>query len=318
MWRVPIDEESGETLGPPQAVTAGGFTSKWHPSFSTDGRQIIYVERVETFNLQSAGFDPVQGKVLTDPVPITRGFPRTAIEPNVSPDGTLIVFRATEEQEDIKIVRTDGTGENRLTDDGFKDRRPRWSPTGNRIAFDSDRSGNYDIWTINADGSGLQQITDDRDSAFRNATWSPDGTRMAYYESGGLEASYVIDVGVPWEDQPPLVIPEFRAKDWSPDGRRLLGDSGNPESIKVYSFETRAFETLTDFGTARTWLGSERYVLFDSRNTLFLLDTRTEAITELMPIGPEGRGHVTLAPDDRTIYFSLGTPEADIWLMTFE
>ncbi len=317
IWRVRIDEESGQVQGAPEPVTLGGFTAKWHLNFSADGRRIVYVERVEQFNLHRVGFEPAQKSVAGNPLPITRGF-RTAIEPRVSPDGGLLAFRAMEEQEDIKIVRTDGTGESRLTDDVFKDRRPQWSPDGKQIAFDSDRSGNYDIWTINSDGSGLRQITDDPDSAFVNATWSPDGTQLAYYASADSADSHVIDVGTPWEEQSPLTIPEFRAKAWSPDGQRLLGDTADPERIMVYSFESRELETLADFGVARTWFDGGRYILFDSQDKLYLLDSQTKEITELMPIGPEGRGQVALSPDNGTLYFSLGTAEADVWLMTLD
>jgi Tol biopolymer transport system component len=41
----------------------------------------------------------------------------------------------------------------------FGDETPSWFPDGRRIAFQSNRSGSWEIWTINADGTGLRQIT---------------------------------------------------------------------------------------------------------------------------------------------------------------
>jgi TolB protein len=54
------------------------------------------------------------------------------------------------------------TGEARklgVHDKPWLDETPSWFPGGQRIAFQSDRSGRMEIWTMNADGSGLTQIT---------------------------------------------------------------------------------------------------------------------------------------------------------------
>lgn len=49
----------------------------------------------------------------------------------------------------------------------------------NRIAFISDRDGDWEIWTINPDGTDPQQVTDNR-FADVSPAWSPDGTRIAF------------------------------------------------------------------------------------------------------------------------------------------
>ncbi len=67
----------------------------------------------------------------------------------------------------------------RLTDQNTNDGWPTWSPNGQRIAFESDRSGNWEIWVLNVDGSGLTQLTDHpRDD--RYPAWSPDGSTIAF------------------------------------------------------------------------------------------------------------------------------------------
>ena len=73
-------------------------------------------------------------------------------------------------------MRTDGTGVRQLTNDVHRGRGARWSPDGQNIAFFSNRSGNYEIWTILPDGSGLKQLTATMEEV-NNFAWSPDGSQ---------------------------------------------------------------------------------------------------------------------------------------------
>jgi TolB protein len=47
---------------------------------------------------------------------------------------------------------------------------PHWSPDGTRIVFDTKRSGNQDLYVINADGTGMQQLTTNA-AMDTNSTW---------------------------------------------------------------------------------------------------------------------------------------------------
>lgn len=49
----------------------------------------------------------------------------------------------------------------RLTNDKFSNTAPSFSSDGEKIVFASNRSGNWDLWIVNADGSELTQLTDD-------------------------------------------------------------------------------------------------------------------------------------------------------------
>lgn len=62
--------------------------------------------------------------------------------PSTTSDWLACSSRAA--QEGIVLVRPDGSDTVRLTDDAPKDRNPRWSPDGSRIAFMSSRSGQWD------------------------------------------------------------------------------------------------------------------------------------------------------------------------------
>jgi len=65
---------------------------------------------------------------------------------------------------------------------GVINRRPSWDPTGNKLAFDSNVNGSYDLFTVDVfPAVGMpNQITFNATKAEQMAAWSPDGTRIAY------------------------------------------------------------------------------------------------------------------------------------------
>lgn len=59
------------------------------------------------------------------------------------------------------------------------DIHPRWSPDGTRLAFSSNRTGRYEIWTVAADGSDLRKVTDGPGEKTWPA-WAPDASRLLF------------------------------------------------------------------------------------------------------------------------------------------
>jgi Tol biopolymer transport system component len=286
---------------------------------------LLYVRQETQKNLQRIAFDPVREKIVGDPVWITSSA-RQATFPALSPDGEWLTFCSIgDKQEDIFIARRDGSEVRNLTDDTPKDRTPRWSPDGRQLAFFSDRGGRWEVWLINADGTGLRQLTHTSGNPVVNPLWSPDGARLAFSLNGGT--SFIVEVDKPWEAQTPLTIPpaplpgiKFIAWGWSADGRKLAGFHRGIEEfdtgIGVYSFTTGRLEPLVEFGGFPLWLKDSRRLLFVSGGRLLLIDTQTKQTRELFSVAPHRIEGFTLSRDDRQIYFSRASNEADIWLVS--
>jgi Tol biopolymer transport system component len=319
LWRVPIDEESGETLGEPEPITTPA-TSLAHVSVSADGRQIVYSSLLVTSNIQKATLDLSRGTVIGQPAWVTTGSRRWS-SPDPSPDGRTVVFYSLVQPEGhLYLVNSDGTGLRQVTGDAAIDRVPRWSPDGQWISFFSNRSGPLQVWKIRRDGSELQQLTD---VAMGVPTWSPDGSRMVG-TSGGTGV-YVFDPYTPWNQQTPQLLPQpepwlprFGVNSWSPDGERLAGQIGFSDTgIVIYDFRSGTYERVTDVGEWPVWLPDNRHLLFVTGGKEFrVVDSRSKEVRTVFVVERDVIGPPRLSGDGREMFFSRRVTEGDIWLVT--
>src|SRR4029079_2140657 len=75
--------------------------------------------------------------------------------PSWSPDGTRIALIAYGE---VYVMNADGTDPVRVTNNTVTDDSPHWAPDNQTIVFASDRTGLADLYTVHADGTGLQRV----------------------------------------------------------------------------------------------------------------------------------------------------------------
>lgn len=136
----------------------------------------------------------------SSPRRLTRGLPKGGVlRPAWSPDGRHIAFAASDaadgDRRRIYAVAVDGSGLRPLTSPGDA-ANPSWAPDGRRIVFDASPEGKddssrgqWELWVMNADGSGRRQLTTNTVNDWGPA-WSRDGRAVAFCR--GLNDQYEI------------------------------------------------------------------------------------------------------------------------------
>jgi Tol biopolymer transport system component len=323
IWRIPMKESTGDARGSPQPIRVPASYPA-HLSFSGDGRHMAYVQLLTTGRVSAVRFDPVREVLVSEPKAIMQSS-KGVSRPALSPDGKWLAFNSTEQEEHLFAMGADGSGLRQLTSGEQRNRGPRWSPDGKRIAFFSTRSGEWEIWTVDANGSEFRQITNLAGNNVAWPVWSADGRYLAY-TLFGLN-TFLIEPGKPWGTQTPEKLPPFPGEgqifngwNWSPDGRMLAGFLNRDDGIALYSLASRSFRRLTGHGADPVWLSDSRRILFLEGGKIHLLDSALGRTRELVSVMPEqvARRGFAVSPDDRHIYFSVSTTEADVWKIEFE
>lgn len=149
-----------------------------HPSFSSDGKQIVFTsnraDRKE-WDIYVMAANGTNVRRLTSS-------PGLDTEPVFSPDGTKIAFvTARFGGLDIALMNAaDGSGVTRLTFDPREEIEPAWRPDGQLLVFSMVLSKDEkDLFTMRPDGTGLRRLTSAAGQD-HDATFNPDGTRVVY------------------------------------------------------------------------------------------------------------------------------------------
>jgi hypothetical protein len=174
-------------------------------------------------------------------------------QPDVSPDGRQVVY---ENWGDIYVVDGAGRNKRRIHTGMENNGRPSWSPDGAWILFDARPAGEavQHVFLIHADGTGLHRLTDYGGNGAFDATWSPDGTRIAFlvFRFNYYDAVIMDTTGA---NQRVLTaaLDEFsgRGPSWSPDGQSLLFLGGTVNGcfswcIQKVDVATGTLTTLAD------------------------------------------------------------------------
>ena len=322
LWRIAIDEDSGKILGNPASVTIPTNYGQFF-SLGRDG-SLIYSQATIDFNLWRIGFNPATENIDQKAEQVTTDS-LIKTDPDISPDNKSMVFASVgSPNEDLYLANSDGSGIRLLTETPYKERIPIWSPDGSRIAFTSNKSGGaYDGWMINPDGSNLRKITPTSPNiSTLFPVWSPDGKSLLFTVSNSFPI--ITDPDKTAEEQTIVQLPPapgkdfFMASSWSPDGKKIAGYTTSENYLKrnitIYDIATRQYEDLVDFGGTAFWLSDSRRLIFCHEDKIFLLDTQSRKLKELLSVKPNIIDSIALNKDNRSIFYSVKKKESDIWM----
>jgi Tol biopolymer transport system component len=275
-------------------------------------------------------------------------------QPAWSPDGTRLAFVSARDRSgrlspvgglgagsayvvarggDLFVAPAMGGSPIKLAEQGAY---PAWSPDGDRLVYQSDRAGHWDIWIIDAEGGDPRALTQDAHADYQ-PTWSPDGRWIAFVSRRGDSELHVRPAdGIETRSDVALVTATLiLGPEWSSDGRWLYFTSDRSSTASAMNVWRARFDP-----TSRTLGTAERVTLSDASDVdvtvgrgdaclAFSTAQFTPNIWELevasgrlRPItsghGDEDYAHLSPSGDRLVVQSARGTDSQALWTVNLE
>ena len=274
------------------------------PDSSTGSRYVGYLEGFGPGGTTTIGREPAD----TSLAQVSFASEGADFDPVIDADGTWMVYASTQHAETADIYRKKIGGRTlvRLTADPAEDAMPVISPDGRWIAFASNRSGNWDIWMMPAEGGVATQLTSQADDEL-HPSFSPDGSKVAYCRQNKHSARWEI-----WTfalDQPGTrtFVCDGLFPQWSPEENRdtLLFQRARDRGSRFYGIWTVDFVAGQAMNPTEIVAASDAAIMHpswspDGRSICFCSVLRPEGTTawsersDIWVIGADGTGRTAL------------------------
>jgi Tol biopolymer transport system component len=201
-----------------------------------------------------------------------------------------------------------------------------WSPDGERLLFfraDGEHMLSYSLYVVDADGRNTKELASCGFCGLlvgSRATWSPDGSSIAFTGENGLVVADVVRGGTR-----PLTRCDTPCADlfpaWSPDGSKLVFTrKGSLYTVKPDGSDLTKL-TSDHLASNPTWSPDGRQLAFDGRDEIYVVDADGSRPALLLAASRgSGPSVPSWSPDGKRILFfttpgSPGAYSAEVWVM---
>lgn len=261
-----------------EAVKNTGFDYK-SASLGPDAIVLDHFDRLEVFDLKTSKVTAVKINLQGDMTSIRPHYARAAgfIQSyGLSPSGARAVFEARGEI--LTVPAEKGDIRNLTNTSGVAERMPAWSPDGQKVAYFSDESGEYQLHIAPQNGLGVvEKIEVGLKSFLYKPEWSPDGKKILFRDA--MTAIHILDLAskqVAKVDSDYYDAPDRDDLNpsWSPDSKWVVYTrylKNRQRTVFVYSVAEDKSRQVSD------GMSDARHAAFDQggRHLFFTASTNT-------------------------------------------
>lgn len=213
--------------------------------------------------------------------------------------------------------------------DGVHEANPACAPSGDAIVFESDATGNRELWLLPGGGAPARQLTHHQaeDTA---PCWLPDGSGIVFESTrSGTKSIWRLDLDAPGAEPVPITddAGEDGSPDVSPDGKFVVYESnrGGPTGLDLWLSPVGGgtpvrLTVSVDGSYDRTadWSPDGRFIVFESdrkdgASALYVVPAKGGNLARLTPVAGY-EGHPAWSPDGRRVaYESNSGGTMEIW-----
>ena len=240
--------------------------------------------------------------------------------PQWSPDGQWLVVSANVDGDsEIYLVHPDGSAFRQLTHNHVPDDMARWSADGNRVLFESERSGKTTQYSMKLDGADVR--AEPLDSVVSR---TPDGKTLLFESTRGGRGRLFLMSAARANAREIAIAGHAEQGSFSPDGRSIVYERRDamhdnvPKSEIVVAHPDGSAPKVVASGTDPSWSGDGRLILFKTWDDT----TQTLWISTISPAGTGMRRlaqgmHPSWSPDGSRIVYMHDRDDggADVWIM---
>jgi len=175
-----MDSTDGDREGVTQVTADSGSGADTQVSWRPNGNGLIYTSTRRNANNDIRTID-ADGTNMIELLKTDDNYQWASYKPT---DDWITVLESDREADnsedtDIFTYNTFAIWFTKIANSAYSDGAPSWNPAGTKIAFHSNRAGDFDIWVVDSNDTNLTQLTSDtRSDGY--PVWNSDGTRIAF------------------------------------------------------------------------------------------------------------------------------------------